>query len=70
MFDAPVGGVDPSQGSPEAARGRGDLDPDPPPGPRDPQDRPGCLRVALTLALFLTSMVAVVWFAGEVGRTL
>jgi hypothetical protein len=70
MFDGPIGGVDPSRGSPEAARGAPDLDPGRPPGPQEPQDRPGCLRVALTLVIFLLLTVAILWLAGEVAKAL
>ena len=70
MFDGPVGGVDPSVGSPEAAKGRRGLDPGRPPGPVDPSDRPGCLRVALSLVALIGAVVLVLWFAGEVARGL
>ena len=69
MFDGPVGGVDGSVGSPEHARASR-LEPDGPPGPRDPQDRPGCLRVALILVVFVGVIGFLLWAAGEVARTL
>ena len=65
MFDGPVGGVDPSVGSPEAAKGRRGPDADPPPGPVDPSDRPGCWRVVVGLLGVAVIAIAVLWLAGE-----
>ena len=70
MFDGPVGGVDPGVGSPEAARGRHALDPDPPPGPVDPSDRPGCWRGALSLVALIMGLGFVLWLGGEVARAI
>ena len=66
MFDGPVGGVDPGVGSPEAARAhRSRLDPDPPPGPVDPSDRPGCLRTVVSLLIVAIVLIAILWLGGE-----
>jgi hypothetical protein len=65
MFDGPVGGVDPSVGSPEAAKGRRGLDQQGPPGPVDPSDRPGCRRVVVLLVAVALVTIAVLWLAGE-----
>jgi hypothetical protein len=66
VFDGPVGGVDPGVGSPEAARAyRSALDPDPPPGPVDPSDRPGCLRAGFSLLVVAIVLFAILWLGGE-----
>lgn len=58
-------GVGAGVGSPEAAQGRRALDPDPPPGPVDPSERPSCLRAMASLVVLAIIVVALLWLAGE-----
>ena len=69
MFEGPVGGVDPSVGSPEAAEGYR-PDPGAPRGPVDPSDRPGCWRGALSLIALGVGLAFLLWLGGEVARVL
>ena len=69
MFEGPVGGVDPSVGSPEAANAR-HADAGPPRGPVDPSDRPGCWRAALSLIALGVGLTFLLWLGGEAARVL
>jgi len=68
VFDGPVG-VDPSVGSPEAAKARG-PDPGAPRGPVDPRDRPGCWRGVISLIALIAGLAFLLWLGGEVARVL
>jgi hypothetical protein len=70
VFDGPVGGVDPGVGSPEAANAYRPGDPDPPRGPVDPSDRPGCWRGAISLIALIAGLAFLLWLGGEVARLL
>ena len=69
MFEGPVGGVDPSAGSPEAAKAHG-PDPGTAQGPVDPSDRPGCWRGVISLIVLGVSLAFLLWLGGEVARVL